>query len=411
MRARYLRSVTLLLLGTALLRAPAAQGQEALRDNPTARQFFEIGAQAYAKGQYVLAIDAFEQAYTLTERPGLLFSLAQANQRQFRISGDEKYLARAIDCYRKYLERVTEGGRHAEAQQQLTSLLAVTERLHPGSTGSATPSARTQIFGRLLLSSSTPNARLTVNGEPVESLPSALELPADNYKIVAEAAGFERKEQELKITAGSSVPLNMELVPLPSRFKLRGPAGAEVLLDGRPLGWLPLGEAQAPPGEHWLAVRSPGRATRDVRVRLQRGQTTEVTVELETTFQRKMAWTSAGLGAAAALSAGGLALAALVHDQKAEGLEERRQKGELTLLEARSLNSHVEARNDFKTAALVTGLGSAALLGAAAVLYFADTPALPASRDAGTSANRSARSWQVAPITGCIWGLSANASF
>jgi hypothetical protein len=242
-------------------------------------------------------------------------------------------------------------------------------------------------------------------------LPSALELPADNYKVVAEAAGFERKEQELKITAGSSVPLNMELVALPSRFKLRGPAGAEVLLDGRPVGWLPLGEVQAAPGEHWATVRSPGRETRDVRVRLERGKTTDVAVQLETTFQRKVAWVSAGLGALAAFSAGGLAIAALVHDQKAEALEERRQKGELTLLEARSLNSHVGSRNDFKTAALVTGLGSAALLGAAAVLYFADTPALPASRDAGSGANRTARSWQVLPIAGGVWGISANASF
>ncbi|HVY29518.1 MAG TPA: carboxypeptidase regulatory-like domain-containing protein [Polyangiaceae bacterium] len=411
MKRRYTFRLVSWLCCAALSLAPAAWGQEALRDNPTARQFFEIGAQAYAKGQYLLAIDAFEQAYALTERPGLLFSLAQANQRQFRISGDEKFLARAIDYCHKYLARVPEGGRHAEAQQQLRSLLVVIERLHPGSTGTDASPTRTQIFGRLLLSSSTPNAKLTVNGEPVEALPSALELPADNYKIVAEADGFERKEQELKITAGSSVPLNVELVALPSRFKLQGPAGAEVLLDGRPLGWLPLGEVQASPGEHWVTVRSPGRETRDVRVRLQRGQTTQVAVKLATTFQRKMAWASAGLGAAAALSAGGLAIAALVHDQEAETLEERRQRGELTPLEARSLNSHVGARNDFKTAALVTGLGSAALLGAAAVLYFADTPALPAPRDAGPGADRSDRRWQVAPIAGSVWGLSANTSF
>jgi hypothetical protein len=338
-----------------------------------------------------------------------LFSLAQANQRQFRVGGDEKFLARAIDHYRKYLAKVGSGGRHQEAEQQLNALLTITERLHP--TSAASPLARTQVFGRLLLSSSTPNAKLTVNGEPVESLPSALELPADDYKIVAEAAGFERKEQELKIVAGSSVPLNVELVALPSRFQLRGPAGAEVLLDGRPLGWLPLGEVQATPGEHWLTVRSAGRVTRDVHVRLQRGQTTDVTVTLETTFQRKVAWTSAGLGAALALTAGGLGIAALLHDQKAQSLEERRKDGGLSLSEAQSLNNHVSARNGFETAALVSGVGSAAFLGAAAVLYFSDTPALPAARDARTSATNSDRRWLVVPLSGNVWGLSANASF
>lgn len=397
-----------LLLCAALASALPARAQEPLRDNPTARQFFEIGAQAYDKGQYLLAIDAFEQAYSLTERPGLLFSLAQANQRQFRVGGDEKFLARAIDNYRKYLARVGSGGRHQEAEQQLNALLTVAERLHPST--AAAPN-RTQVFGRLLLSSSTPNAKLTVNGERVESLPSALELPADNYKIVAEAAGFERKEQELKIVAGSSVPLNVELVALPSRFRLRGPAGAEVLLDGRPLGWLPLGEVQATPGEHWITVRRAGRETRDVRVRLQRGQTTDVAVTLETTFQRKLAWASAGLGAAAALTAGGLAIAAVVHDQKAQSLEERRQQSGLSLDEARSLNSHVGTRNDLKTAAMVGGVASAALLGAAAVLYFADTPALPATRDARPNAPHADRSWQVAPIAGSAWGLSASAAF
>jgi hypothetical protein len=168
---------------------------------------------------------------------------------------------------------------------------------------------------------------------------------------------------------------------------------------------------QATPGEHWLTVRSAGRVTRDVHVRLQRGQTTDVTVTLETTFQRKVAWTSAGLGAALALTAGGLGIAALLHDQKAQSLEERRKDGGLSLSEAQSLNNHVSARNGFETAALVSGVGSAAFLGAAAVLYFSDTPALPAARDARTSATNSDRPWLVVPLSGNVWGLSANASF
>ena len=136
-----------------LLHALSARADDKLKDDPRARQFFEVGAQAYAKGQYLLAIDAFKEAYTITQRPGLLFSLAQAHQRQFRASGDEQHLVQAIEHYRRYLSRVSSGGRHADASAALNSLLVVAERLHPPNQASP---GRSQVFGRLLFSRSTP---------------------------------------------------------------------------------------------------------------------------------------------------------------------------------------------------------------------------------------------------------------
>src|SRR5882672_9815610 len=93
----------LALVVLAQLVAPRGAHAEDPRDDPRAREFFDFGARAYSNGQYLLAIDAFQEAYKLTERPGLLFSLAQTHQRQFRASGDEQHLAKAIDSYRRYL--------------------------------------------------------------------------------------------------------------------------------------------------------------------------------------------------------------------------------------------------------------------------------------------------------------------
>jgi hypothetical protein len=44
-------------------------------DNPEAKSFFRVGAQAYDAGDYDRAILAFREAYAHAARPGLLFSL------------------------------------------------------------------------------------------------------------------------------------------------------------------------------------------------------------------------------------------------------------------------------------------------------------------------------------------------
>jgi hypothetical protein len=379
-----------------------------LKDDPQARQFFEFGAQAYAKGQYLLAIDAFERAYALTERPGLLFSLAQAHQRQFRTSAEESHLAKAIDSYRRYLARIGSGaGRQTEAQTSLNALLAVAERLHPES---RTAPARAQVFGRLLLSSTTPNVTVTVNGDAVDSLPTALELPAERYKIVASAKGFQPQTQELTVVAGSAVPLNLALAPLPARLDVRGTPGAEVLVDGRAMGWLPLAPLEVPPGEHWVSVRKPGKKTRTVLARADRGNVAHVDLALETTFQRSATWVTLGGAAVAAGLGGTFALLSLSHDSKAKDLEAQRQSGgRFTVDQANELNDQVAARDRFRTYAIVGGVSALALAGTAAALYFSDTPGVPPTPDAR---QRDARQpLQLTPLTGSVWGLSASGRF
>jgi hypothetical protein len=89
---RFIWRALLVLAGTApspfdraahaqISKLPAPASERATAQQ--ARAFFEIGAQAYAVGDYVAALDAFREAYALEKRPGLLFSTAQAHRRLF----------------------------------------------------------------------------------------------------------------------------------------------------------------------------------------------------------------------------------------------------------------------------------------------------------------------------------------
>jgi len=397
-------SCLLLWLVNGILMAPSARAEEP-RDDPRARQFFEFGAQAYNKGQYLLAIDAFEQAYGLTERPGLLFSLAQAHQRQFRTSGDGQHLAQAIDSYRKYLARVESGGRRSDVQQSLNALLAIADRLQ-----TKDPSSHAQrVFGRLLLSSSTPEATLTVNGEAVESLPTALELPAEKYRVVATAKGFEPRVQDIALAAGSTVPLNFELKPLPALLAVVGPANAEVLVDGRSVGWLPLGHISLPGGDHWVSVRKSGYRTRSVLTRLERGQTVKVRLNLETTFQRDAARLVAGAGVAVGVASITLGILAWRRDASAKDLANRFE-GQATEADADQLDRDVAARDRFRTLALVGGVTTAAMLGTSLLLYLSDAPAPPTTSETTQTAHNTPR-FVFAPILGPDWGMAARVRF
>jgi hypothetical protein len=401
---KLLRALCLLLLATCVLWPREALAEEP-RDDPRARQFFEFGAQAYKQGQYLLAIDAFEQAYALTERPGLLFSLAQAHQRQFRMSGDAQHLAQAIDVCRKYLARVESGGRRSDVQSALNALLATADRLQ----AKDQVGHGQRVFGRLLLSSSTPNAVLTVNGEAVESLPTALELPAEKYRVVATAKGFEPRVQEIALTAGSTVPLNLELEPLPAWLAVAGPANAEVLVDGRSVGWLPLGRVSLTEGDHWVSLRKSGYRTRSVLARLERGQTVKVRLSLETTFQRDAARLIAGAGVATGVASVTLGILSWRHDASAKELAKRFQ-GQASEADADQLARDVAARDRFRTLALVGGVTTAALLGTSLLLYLSDAPAPPTTSETVQSAARSPR-WLVAPWAGPAWGIATQVRF
>ena len=122
------RSLAVVL--TLITAADVANAKEPTPDEvDRARTFFNAGAQAYSAARYAEAVRSFDQAYELAPRPQLLFSLAQAERKEFFASNDASLLRRAVQHYKAYLDQVPSGGRRSEATEAKADLEARVARL------------------------------------------------------------------------------------------------------------------------------------------------------------------------------------------------------------------------------------------------------------------------------------------
>ena len=96
------------------LRAPEATGDED-KDTATAKGIFNKGGALFEKGDYGHAYDEFTRASELADRPGILFSRAQALR---KLGGRE---AEAMALYQQYID-LGEGSRLEDAKQMLELL-------------------------------------------------------------------------------------------------------------------------------------------------------------------------------------------------------------------------------------------------------------------------------------------------
>jgi tetratricopeptide (TPR) repeat protein len=74
-----------------------ASGVAAARDDEAAAQHFSAGEQYYLRGAYREAIREFQEAYRLSDRPELLFNIAQAYERAGDVRNARVYLRRYLD--------------------------------------------------------------------------------------------------------------------------------------------------------------------------------------------------------------------------------------------------------------------------------------------------------------------------
>ena len=130
-----------------LAAALAVTAPAAAQDNlERARMLFNAGAEAYGTGQYPVAIQAFQEAHRLSERPGLLFSIAQAYRQQYYVDKNPANVRGAIQYYRDYLSKVKSGARVGEAAKALSELEPIAARLtaDTGETPAPTPPPATR---------------------------------------------------------------------------------------------------------------------------------------------------------------------------------------------------------------------------------------------------------------------------
>lgn len=119
-------------------------------------------------------------------------------------------------------------------------------------------------------------ATILVDGEEAGTAPVTVErLMAGSHVVEARLSGHESSSTRVTVEAGRRETLQLDLTRSTSTGTLRVTCdieGAQVLLDGRPIGAAPLTESNVTTGAHQLLVRAPGHADWQQQVQVSGGQ-------------------------------------------------------------------------------------------------------------------------------------------
>jgi PEGA domain len=397
---RRLWPAVLLVVGLLSPRAAAQSGEELER----AKASFQAGATAYAAGEYLAAIQAFDAAYALTPVPAIAFSLAQAERRQYFVAHERDHLDRAITLFRRYVAEVPAGGRRADALDALSQLepLAAARTSERAATGAeATRSTR------LMITAEAPGARLSLDGGPAAPSPLIREVEPGKHRIAISAEGFFPDERELTAVPGELVPAVVTLRERPSTLVVSTPADAEIYVDGAFASHGGRGLTLAlPSGAHRLTVAENGHRVSSHRLELERGKSQTVHVVLERTLQRRasrLLFVAGGVALGAGIAFGALTLAA---EKNAKDFLGKRERGSVTSDELARYGEDARHRDRYLAATVGSLAASAGCFLTGLFLHqFDQPPAEQLYRDATVPAS-GARSpgqsvwsrWQVVPV-------------
>jgi hypothetical protein len=400
-------------LGSALavsLLAPSSARADVKTEQ--AKTYFNVGAQAYAAGQFMAAVQAFEAAYGLVPKPAIVFSIAQALRRQYFIDKKPENLRGAIRRYRDYVAAVSQGGRRADAAQALAELVPIAERLPVGEADSAATSTATKTRTRLMVSSQTEGATVQLDdAKPVE-MPLIGEVQPGKHRIKVMADGYFDDEREVLALEGGIVAVDATLRGKPAKLDITGTSRAEVTVDGRQVATLPLSAPiELPAGTHLVTVARTGAKPFSEEFTLARAETKKLDVSLSSTGQRKASYVLMGVGAVGVVGGAVCVGLAVQQERTAQGFLDRREKENLSTQDWDAYNTARTRRDTLKNAAGVA-FGAGVAVGLTGVfLYAFDRPSVlpPSLRrrdDAPKSAPKDAPSMELSAAPSWAPGYS-----
>ena len=381
----------------ALLVAATPVPARAAEATEEAKAYFKAGAAAYAAGNYLAAIQALEAAYQATPLPAIAFSLAQAERRQYFVSREPEHLLRAIELFRAYVAAVESGGRRADATDALAQLepLAIGLSAEPGEPALVrlARSAKT----RIMVTSSAPAARISLDGAAPVAAPLITEVSAGRHAVRVTAEGFMASERNVVAIQGELVPVEIELEERPALVHIWASTDADLYVDGLYSRRIARGaRIELSSGDHRLSFARKGRQVENVDLSLARGEARTVQVNLELTRQRIAAITLFAAGGVALGAGLGLGTLALAEEEEAHRIARQRNLRPLVPSELEQYQDHLEGRARYRGLAIGAFVTSAAAIFSGAILYELDEPNLregvfrprPArpARDAGIAA-------------------------
>jgi hypothetical protein len=339
-----------------------------------AKAFFQAGAQAYDNGRFDDAAQAFEEAYTLAKLPAILFSMAQAERKQFYVSRQREFLLRAQAHYRAYLD--SNGIRRADAADALAELEAAAARLTSAPAPIPAPVEPLKPPKvRLTVTTQAAKATVGIDVRPPVEAPFIGELDPGRHHVRVAAEGYLPEEREVQVDLGSPVGLDLPLHERPGLLHVEAPAGSEVYVDGAKVAELPLVRAvELPSGPHSVTLIRRGMQPWTREISLARGQATRVEATLERTAQRVVAF--GVLGASAVALLGGAACTAVAFDRQgaARAVLDEQGRGNVAAARLADYNLALKQRDQWRTAAQASFGAGAALLTVGGLLYLLDWP-------------------------------------
>lgn len=367
----------LVLAAFTALQPASALAQSAV---DKARIYFDAGVQAYGVGRYAAAVEAFTEAYALAAKPTVLFSLAQSERRQFTVERDPRRLRDALVHFRRYLQEVPEGGRRSDAVEALAELEVMAARVDAAALTDPPRAAATDTTpqvtqqARLIVSTATKDAVISVDGVEHRDLPVIQVLTAGRHVVRASSPGYVDEEKEITAVPGLMIPLEFALQERPSYLDINATVGAVVTVDGHREGTAPLGAVlDIAPGAHLVIVTKTGCHPYSETVTLDRGQTLPLRITLRRTPQRTLSYVVFGASAAALVSAVALGGAAALQESTVRSVSEASTAGNISQARLDAYNAALASRDRLRTASFVmVSAGSALALTGASLFVFDD---------------------------------------
>src|SRR6187431_755516 len=182
--------------------APAAAADKAAAPKPAAppdKKTKDQARKAYGEGEKAYAAGDFSAAYTGFSKANDLIPSAQASY----------WATKSLD----------QGGKSDDAINGYEALLADPNSSKIGEDKLADARARlaalkASLVGEVTVSTAAPGAVLLVDGAPQTGpLPAVLKLSPGPHKLTLSAEGYEPKELDLQVQAGTKVQQSIEMVP------------------------------------------------------------------------------------------------------------------------------------------------------------------------------------------------------
>jgi hypothetical protein len=392
-------------LSVAFVLGLLAAGRPVAAQQPTdierAKASFRAGANAYAAGDYLAAIQALESAYELTPLPAIAFSLAQAERKQYVAQREPEHGARALELYQRYLQQEPNGPRRNDALAAVAELSRQLGAAAPSAVAAPTPKPPVRPT-RLMIVSEVPGARISLDGGAEAASPLIREVAPGRHRARVVARGYQSVERDVTAISGELIMSELRPSESPTSLYVWAPAGADIYVDGvyvavgGKLVTVPLAS-----GRHQLVVAQNGKQLERRDFTLEHGRTHTEYVTLEPTQQRgisELLFIGSGLGVGAGIVLSALAVRS---QNNAEELLAIRRFHTISTPQMIAYNASIIERDRYRTAAVIGFASAAGMLITGLFLHELDTPSLPAAppREPQPSASRTPRRVVFSPVT------------